>query len=112
MKKKSLYNSPIPKKQHEKNSSFCDKTEVMFHHRNPAAGNPTIWFQGSLWEFGPTLKKTKVTLVNDHIAGWNDIPIFNRKYIGSIRVHVSPTAYVIVDAGSCSSPCRDDTKTQ
>ena len=26
-------------------------------------------------------------LVNDHIAGWNDNPIFNRKHIGSFRVH-------------------------
>ncbi len=32
-------------------------------------------------------------LVNDHIASWNDIPIFNRKYIDSIRVHF-PASYV------------------
>ena len=33
-------------------------------------------------------------LVKDHIAGWNDIPMFNRKYIDSIRGPHFPASYV------------------
>ena len=37
-----------------------------------------------------SLRRPNVTpLVNDHIAGWKSSPFFNRKYIDSIRVHVS-----------------------
>ena len=33
--------------------------------------------------------------INDHIAGWN-IPVFNRKYIDSIRGPHFPASYVSV----------------
>ncbi len=36
---------------------------------------------------------SRYPLVNDHIAGWN-IPIFNRKYIDSIRGPHFPASYI------------------
>ena len=41
-----------------------------------------------------TSPEQKYPLVNDHIAGWNDIPIFNRKYIFIEKVPHFPASYV------------------
>ena len=52
------------------------------------------------WQVLKFISRSKVEsqwiypLVNDHIAGWNDIPIFHRKYIDSIRGPHFPASYV------------------